>query len=240
MWFPLTHEHESVLGALCGSSMEPPAESLSLNYAPDLTTCMFITQKRWRSSFPGPTVSGWTRGHVCHLGAFFLRCWSESRWERGACVCTSECVLKLGLTTGSSHISFLSPPLSNLLCFLLPHDCRFLMSVALASAVFFPHSLVPSSSCFFFNSFNPLFFISSLFLDLPLSPCMSLMIQQRYHFLLLSPSAHLPTSFSVFRSNSWFPCFFSIKISMLSEVLSAEWLSCQVVWCIRTFLPYTH
>lgn len=81
---------------------------------------------------------------------------------------------KLGLTTGSSHIPFLSPPLSNLLCFLLPHDCRFLFAVCCFSL------------CSVFSSQSSLLFVGFY----QLQSCAS-------SLLFISP--HTPSSFHVSR-----------------------------------------
>lgn len=59
-------------------------------------------------SFPSVWVN--THRHVCHLEALLPTCWFVSRFE---CVCVSH----TGLTTGSSHIPFRSPPVTNLPCF---------------------------------------------------------------------------------------------------------------------------
>ena len=91
-----------------------------------------------------------------------------------------------------------------------------LLSVALASAV---------SLCTFpplhvvFISFNPLFFHSSVFLVLPFFLlCVSPGIPWRYILFFLSLPLCPPSNvFLSLRSNSWFPCFFSMRISTLSS-----------------------
>lgn len=61
------------------------------------------------------------------------------------------CALIFGSTAGSSHVPLPSRPLSTILFFLLPHDCRFLL--ASVSAVCFPRARSLRCLFFFFISF---------------------------------------------------------------------------------------
>lgn len=71
------------------------------------------------------------------------------------------CALIFGSTAGSSHVPLPSRPLSTILFFLLPHDCRFLL--ASVSAVCFPRAR--SLRClFFFYQLLSVFILSSFYL----------------------------------------------------------------------------
>lgn len=142
---------------------------------------------------------------------------------RGVCTSVCVCVLKLRLTAGSSHISFLSPLLCQTSCAFGFHMTAdfCLPSFALASAVFFPHSLCAHSLLFVgFYQLQSCSFLAS--------PSTSPGI-----WWISPPSPKTPSPLSNIYVG------LSIKLLILFLLHKDEWLGSQVVWCICTCLPYT-
>lgn len=163
----ITHEHESVLYE---DGVDPAWSHLpviSSESRPRLNN-LHVYHPEEMAAFPASSPSVRLNSRACLSPLGFLSEVSEwvTLWERGVCVWV--CAFKLGLTTGSSHIPFPSPPLSNLLCFLLPHDCRFLFALCCFSLCSFSLTvfvLIPSSLWRFYqlqSSVFSLLFISGL------------------------------------------------------------------------------